>query len=288
MPHSPSVEAVAVGVLDPRAAQENFPVALRVLPRRRREALGRIYDVARHIDDLGDVVAGDRVAQLSDFDADLRHCEPHSPHLPDDPRLRRLAPVAAEFDLPLDQLHALVRANVIDQSVTTYDTFEDLLGYCALSAHPIGRLVLAVFDATTAARERRSDQVCAALQILEHCQDVAEDRAQGRVYLPAQDLRALGLTRDTLGSPPHRDASRAVVLLQVTRCRDLLTVGPELVGDLRGWARIAVSGFVAGALATADALERCHGEVWDTVPRPRRLDLARHALRLLITGRTPA
>ncbi|XAS76751.1 squalene/phytoene synthase family protein [Dermatophilaceae bacterium Sec6.4] len=279
---------VADGDIDGRARSENFPVALRVLPRRHREALSRIYDVARHIDDLGDVVQGDRVAQLTSYAVDLRRCAAGSGQLPQDPRLRRLQPFALKLDLPLDQFDALIRANLMDQRVTTYQTFADLLDYCALSAHPIGRLVLAAFEQHGTIREQRSDKVCAALQILEHCQDVAEDHAQGRVYLPVDDLVRRGLSGADLALPEHRGAARAVVLEQVTRCRDLLVAGPELVADLRGWARIAVAGFVAGALATADAIERSHGEVWDAVPSPRRVDVLRHALRLLITERKPA
>jgi hypothetical protein len=78
---------------------------------------------------------------------------------------------------------------------------------------------------------------------------------------------------------------RAVVALQVRRARDLLQDGRPLVSSLRGWARVAVAGFVAGGLATADALDRASYDVWGHVPRPRRRDVVRHAARLL-TGRT--
>lgn len=273
------------GPVDVRAAEENFPVALRILPSRYRLALGRIYDVARHIDDLGDAAEGDRVEQLLSFEADLQCCRPDSPQPPQDLRLRRLLPIVAELQLPLAPLESLVAANLIDQRVTTYETFTDLLEYCALSAHPIGRLVLLVFGQTSTRRERLSDSVCAALQVLEHCQDVAEDHAAGRVYLPMADLRSEGMTPDSLSDGKHRTALDSVVLLQVGRCRQLLRAGPELVAELHGWARIAVTGFVAGALATADAIERCDGDVWSEVPRPRRVDLIRHGAWLLLADR---
>lgn len=281
-----TAERNSAASVDDRASNENFPVALRILPHEYRVALHRIYDVARHIDDLGDVADGDRVELLTHFDADLRRCRTDPAQLPDDPRLRRLAPIVRHHDLPLALFEALVQANLVDQRVSTYETFAELLDYCALSAHPIGRLVLHVFGQANAYRCHLSDRVCAALQVLEHCQDVAEDHAAGRVYLPGDDLRRCGLNAVTMGYPQHREALNSVVLMQVARCRELLTAGPELVGELRGWARIAVTGFVAGGLATVDAIERSAGNVWDDAPHPRRVDLLRHALVLLLSPKS--
>ena len=78
--------------------------------------------------------------------------------------------------------------------VTRYRTFGDLLGYCRLSANPVGRIVLHVFGAATPAREALSDRVCTALQLAEHWQDVAEDLRAGRIYLPGEDLDRFGVT----------------------------------------------------------------------------------------------
>ena len=79
-----------------------------------------------------------------------------------------------------------------------YGTFEELVGYCDLSANPVGELVLHVFGAATPDRIALSDRVCTALQLAEHWQDVAEDRTAGRVYLPAEDLARFGVTPDDL------------------------------------------------------------------------------------------
>lgn len=280
-----TAERDSAASVDGRAASENFPVALRILPHEYRVALHRIYDVARHPDDLGEVADGNRVELLTHFHADLQQCGADRTQPPEDPRLRRLAPIVRRHELPLALFEALVQANLLDQRAPTYETFAELRDYCALSAHPIGRLVLLVFGQANTPRSDLSDRVCAALQVLEHCQDVAEDYAAGRVYLPGEDLRHCGLSAVTMGYSQHREALNSVVLVQVARCRKLLAAGPELVGELRGWARITVTGFVAGGLATAVAIERSAGNVWDDVPRPRRVDLLRHALVLLLLPR---
>jgi phytoene/squalene synthetase len=134
-----------------------------------------------------------------------------------------------------------------------------------------------------------SDDVCTALQLLEHCQDVAEDRRRGRMYLPLADLADHGVHESDLDADVTTPAVRAVVAFEVARAEALLGSGPQLVKTLRGAGRVAVAGYVAGGLATVDALRRADFEVLgldsakgrDVVPSPRRRDIARHALRLL-------
>lgn len=276
-----SPSGVTAPEVTPTAATENFPVALRILPARRRHALLSVYDVARHIDQLGDAAPGDRVAALEAFRGDLQTLR--SGGRPTEQVLVGLAPYAREFALPLDAFDDLIEANLRDQRVTRYADFPALLDYCALSAHPIGRLVLAVFEQTTPQRVTWSNSVCAALQVLEHCQDVIEDHVAGRVYLPQDQLRAAGLTDSTMLLPDHAPALRRVVLNQVAASREMLSVGTQLVAELRGWARIAVAGYVAGGLATADALERAGGDVTQGEElRPRRITVLRHGIRLLL------
>ncbi len=149
----------------------------------------------------------------------------------------------------------LIEANRVDQHVGRYETFDDLLGYCRLSAAPIGRLVLHIADAATERNIADSDAVCAALQVLEHCQDVGEDARAGRVYLPAADLRAAGVAD---GRPDRRDDEPAAARRRrpAGRARAGAAAGRAAAwcAGCRGWARLAVAGYVAGGLATADAL----------------------------------
>lgn len=267
----------------PSAATENFPVALRILPARYRHALLAVYDVARHIDQLGDAAQGDRVVALQAFRADLESLR--SGDRPTNRVLVDLAPYTREFALPLDAFDDLIEANLLDQRVTRYPDLTALLDYCALSAHPIGRLVLAVFGQATPQCLTWSDSACAALQVLEHCQDVVEDHDVGRIYLPQDQLYAAGLTDATMLSPIGAPALRRVVLDQVAACRAMLSAGTQLVGELHGWGRIAVAGYIAGGLATADALDAAGGDVTQRAQlRPRRIRLLQHGIRLLLTG----
>lgn len=255
---------------------ENFPVAMRVLPAGLRRSLRAVYDVVRTVDDLGDDpgrTPAQRVEDLGGFAADLSTV--WSDQRPAAAVLRALDPA-----LPEEPFRRLVAANLQDQHVTRYGTWDELLGYCALSAEPVGRLVLAVFGvAATPELLHRADLVCTALQLLEHWQDVAEDHARGRTYLPAADMAEFGVTEADLDTRPSSPALRRLVLHETDRAAALLDEGAAVLDGLHGWARLAVAGYVAGGRAAADALRRSGGDVLAAAPAARRVDVARHLLR---------
>ncbi|HLI23793.1 MAG TPA: squalene/phytoene synthase family protein, partial [Acidimicrobiales bacterium] len=181
-------------------------------------------------------------------------------------------------------LHDLIAANRMDQQVATYPTYGALLEYCRLSANPVGRLVLGVFGAATPERTALSDSVCSGLQLAEHWQDVAEDAAAGRVYIPVEDMERFGVAVSDLTGPtsgPGGARLRALLAFEATRARRLLDAGDTLVRSLGGWARVAVAGYVAGGRAALDALAAAGFDPRPGTPRPRPARTAAHAASLL-------
>lgn len=261
---------------------ENFPVALRLLPRAVRGHLRAVYAVVRVIDDLGDEAGGDRVALLEDFAADLGTVWHDG--TPRAAVLRRLVPTVRVCGLEQEPFDHLIRANLWDQEVSEYDTYADLLAYCELSAEPVGRIVLTIFGASSPATVELSDRICTALQLLEHCQDVGEDRRAGRTYLPREDLDAFGVASSDLDAAGPSPALRRLMAFEVGRAAALLDSGTPLIGMLHGWARLAVAGYVAGGRAAADGLRRADWEVLAASPGTSRVNLARHLTGLLWRG----
>ena len=128
--------------------------------------------------------------------------------------------------------------------------------------------------------------MCTALQILEHCQDVGEDRRdRDRIYLPAEDLARFAVDETDLDASVTSRPVRQLVAFEVERAERLLAEGAAIVGRLHGWARVAVAGYVAGGKATVDAIRDADFDVLLGPPRPRLRRLARHAIPLLM-GRT--
>lgn len=262
-----------------RAAHENFPVALRCLPSGERRHLLAVYGFARLADHLGDDAPGDRWSLLDELERDLDRAYAGTPR---HPVLQRLAASVRERSLPREPFAKLIEANRRDQCVKRYASYEQLLEYCALSANPVGLLVLHIFGKATPERETLSDSVCTALQLVEHCQDVAEDLRRGRIYLPAEDLERYGCSEADLRQP-HADAAlRAVIGFQLNRVRRLLGKGSALLETLDGWSWLSVLGFIAGGHAAADACDRVGLDVLPGAPRTRRRDVLRHAALLAL------
>jgi squalene synthase HpnC len=272
-----------------KAADENFPVAPFFLPRAWREDLMAVYGFARLVDDIGDgdlapggadarllgvapEQADDRLALLDAFEADLHRVFEDTPR---HPLLRRLQPTVRRRALTPEPFLGLIAANRQDQLVTRYETYEDLLAYCELSANPVGRLVLAVTGTTTPERVRRSDLICTALQIVEHLQDVAEDLGRDRIYLPAEDMKRFHVQEADLATPSAGASVRALVAYEAERARELLNEGAPLVGSVHGRLKLLLAGFVAGGRAAVEAIAAADFDVLPGPPRPGKLRLLR-------------
>jgi squalene synthase HpnC len=265
-----------------RIGRENFPVAMRWLPRALRRDLVAIYGVARLIDEAGDAARGDRAALLDELEQDLRAAFAGAAR---HPLLRQLTPVAAAHDLAPDPFVRLIDANRFDQRSPDLASWSALRDYCRLSAEPVGELVLRIFDQASEENLRDSAAVCAALQVLEHCQDVAEDTRAGRCYLPGDDRARFGVAAADLRAAPASEGLRRCVALQVERSRALLAHGDALCARLRGFARPVVAGYAAGGWATAAALERAGYDPNQHPVHPRRTTTLRHALRIALRRR---
>ena len=267
--------------------RENFPVALRVLPREVRADLRAVYDVVRTIDELGDAAPGNRTLALERFADDLGRVWTGEP--PEHSVLRALRPAVLRRDLSREPFDRLVAANLADQRVSRYATFADLLGYCDLSAAPVGRLVLAVFGQDGPEHRVLSDRICAGLQVVEHLQDVGEDRRAGRIYVPQADLEAFGVAETELDAPAASPALRQLVLAELDRVTGLFDGGAPLLTMLHGWARLAVAGYLAGGRAAAAAVRRAEGDVLGRSTRARRRDvLAQLVHRPRVRRRPPS
>lgn len=282
-------------VLD-KAGHENFPVAPRFLPRAWRDDLLAVYGYARLVDDIGDGdlapggadaallgvdpgQAEDRLVLLDAFEADLHRAfaAAHTSDAPGPrhPLLAALVPTVRRTGLGPEPFENLIEANRQDQKVRRYARFEDLRGYCALSADPVGRLVLAVTGSTSPERTARSDAICTALQVVEHLQDVAEDLRRDRVYLPADDLARFQVTEADLAASHAGASVRALIAYECERAMDLLDEGTPLVGSVHGRLRLLLAGFVGGGRAALRAIRGAGFDVLAGSPQPTRLGVLR-------------
>jgi squalene synthase HpnC len=223
-----------------RRHYENFSVASRFVDARTRLDLERIYAFCRTTDDLGDESPdGTALARLERWRSEVEALIAGIP--PVHPVLVALSPTIEKHSMPMQPFLDLIAANVQDQSVKRYQTWDELLGYCRLSAAPVGRMVLTVFGVRNSEAERLSDNVCIGLQLANHAQDVSRDAVLGRRYLVESDVATSGIT----------GAAQAMV----ARARALLASGTELERYAPRPLRLQLALYRMGGLAICDAID---------------------------------
>jgi 15-cis-phytoene synthase len=205
-----------------RREAANFHYGIRLLDRRRRQGMSAVYAFARRVDDIGDgTLPHAEKLRLLDAESDaLAAVEEGRPPLAaeHDPVLVALADTRARYSLPAGALGELIEGVRMDVRGVEYESFDELVVYCRRVAGAIGRVCLAVFglrdDAGAgdpARAQTLADDLGVALQITNILRDLREDAENGRVYLPAEDLRRFGIAGGD-GADADADARRIAAL----------------------------------------------------------------------------
>lgn len=257
---------------------ENFPVASWLCPARLRPAIVAIYGFARTADDLadeGDALPQQRLADLAQFRVDLQACAAGQPHSGRWPQVfGPLAPVIAQFQLPMALLEDLLSAFAQDVTQHRYDSQAQLLDYCARSANPVGRLLLHLYGVHDATSLAQSDAICSALQLVNFWQDLSVDLPRGRVYLPADMLARHAVDEAQLLGQQASPATRALVAEAVAWARELMRRGAPLVHAVPGCAGWELRLVVQGGLRIADGIEALHFDTLRRRPALAKRDVA--------------
>ena len=271
-----------------RRHQENFTVVSCFLPRQLRAPMFAVYAFCRHTDDLGDEAAGDRLALLNEWETELRAAFEGTPT---HPITVALAETARRKPLEPDPFLRLIEANRLDQTKTRYADFQELLGYCRLSANPVGEMVLALWEISDDERRRLSDATCTALQLANHWQDVRRDWQAGRLYLPLDDLRRFGLDERQIAEQIERGrcdaAFRELMRFQVDRAEAYFRLGDALRPLTPRELAVDLRLFSDGGRAALRAIAAQNYDVLAARPRvgrPRRALLALRAAAALKLG----
>ena len=258
-----------------RSHYENFSVASWFLPARLRQDFFNIYAYCRISDDLGDEVGdADASLQLLDqWEAELDACYAGSPR---HPVFVALAETIRKCEIPKQTFVDLLTAFRQDQRVSRYSRFEDVVGYCHYSANPVGHLVLYVCGYRDAERQALSDFTCTALQLANFWQDVSVDYANGRIYLPQDDLRRFGVTEDDIAAQRNTAAFCDMMQFEVERARDWFLQGLPLAEKVDRELALDIELFSRGGQEILNAIEAQGYNVLGRRPaisKPRKLAL---------------
>ncbi len=238
-----------------RSHYENFSVATWFLPKKLRQDFLNVYAYCRISDDLGDEV-GDATAALAlldEWQTELDACYDGKPR---HPVFVALAETVRKFDIPKHEFSDLLIAFRQDQTVTRFETFDDVLAYCHFSANPVGHLVLYLCGYHDGERQQLSDYTCTALQLANFWQDVSVDYAKGRIYLPLEDLRRYSVSEEDIQHKRNTPGFREMMKFEVERARQWFDRGLPLVGKVDGELAVDIELFSRGGQEILNAIER--------------------------------
>ncbi len=202
-----------------RASGSSFYTAMRILPRREREAIFEIYGFCRAVDDIADRTGprDERFKELAQWRADINGLYTGKPSA----RIQNLSAPLRQFGLERDDFLAIIDGMEMDVTadIRAPDT-QTLDLYCDRVASAVGRLCVKVFGVDRANGLALAHHLGRALQITNILRDLDEDAAIGRLYLPHEALRAAGIaTTDPIEVLAHPSLSRACAVL-IERARE--------------------------------------------------------------------
>jgi squalene synthase HpnC len=234
---------------------ENFSVATWFLPSRLRQHFYNVYAYCRISDDLGDEVGDPQqsLELLDQWETELNACYAGSPK---HPVFVALAETVKQFGIPQHEFSDLLIAFRQDQTITRFETFDDILAYCRYSANPVGHLVLYLCGYSDAERQQLSDYTCTALQLANFWQDVFVDYGKGRIYLPLEDLRRFSVTGEDIAQRRATPQFLAMMKFEVERARDWFTRGLPLIKMVNRELAIDLELFSRGGQEILNAIER--------------------------------
>jgi phytoene synthase len=238
---------------------ENFPVGSVLVPKRLRKHFYSIYAFARIADDFADEAYGENYSEHDRLDLiDQWHrmlmesIAGRAKH----PVFVALAATQAQFDLPVALLEDLLSAFAQDVTVRRYDSFHEVLDYCRRSANPIGRLILLLFGYQERQLHQWSDDICTALQLANHWQDVAIDLDKDRIYLPEEDLYRFEITVDDLVQRRSGETFKRLMNFEIERTREMFESGKPLCTAVSGRLGLELRAVWLGGVRVLERIEQ--------------------------------
>ena len=225
-----------------RAEARNFYFGFILLPRDRRRGIHALYAFSRLCDDSVDgvddmdakmaAVAARRAEVARAYDGDIPD---------DDPVLIALADAVRRFGIPRAPMDALVDGVEMDLAIDRYADWPALKGYCDRVAGAVGVLSLHVFGFRDPIAVQHAEDLGVAMQVVNIMRDVQEDAGRDRIYLPADEMAACGVTEADILADRMTPEMFRLMQTQGVRARDYFGRGVQLIPLLDLRARMCVS-----------------------------------------------
>ena len=262
----------------------SFSYSFLVLPAVQRQAIGVVWDFCRAVDDAVDEAPDPATAAtaIALWRAEVGRI--FGGGTPLTPQALSLKPLVSRFLLSRQPFDDLVDGVEMDLRRSRYQTFEDLVDYCRRVASAVGLMCVEIFGCRDARSRDYALNLGLALQLTNIIRDVAVDLADGRIYLPQDDLARFGVTEDALRAGAVTAPVRALLAFECQRAHRLFSTAGQAMPPAE--ARRLVAAEIMGGIYF-EILQRIEASGYDVFSAVIRVPKAvRARIALSIWART--
>jgi|TARA_B110000263_G_scaffold248698_1_gene264214 squalene synthase HpnC len=253
---------------------ENFPIFLFFLGKASMDDYAAIYAFCRGVDYIGDDSSGNRLEELKIWEKELKKAFEKKASLPVFVALQN---TITNNNLEFKTFNRLIQANLMDQKIQKYNTFDDLLNYCSYSANPVGEIVLNTMGYKSEKLILLSNQICSGLQITNFLQDLVKDKKTNRCYIPQDLLKKYGVTDEIFNekykySNKSKNALKKIIKEMVRFNRELYKQGKELPQWLSLKDKIIIQIFLSSGEKVLNKIEKDGLKILNNKPKTSKYE----------------
>ena len=253
-----------------KTTYENFPLWSSFYLKNLMPDLSSIYYFCRKVDDISDLNKDSAIKELLNLEKSLLNCFKKKCNENDE--FFNLMQTISKFELTIDDFQSLIQANYQDLQIKRYNSIDDLLEYCKLSANPVGSLVLKIFGDFNESNLKFSNYICTGLQLINFIQDMSRDSKLGRIYIPLDDLKKFQIDENDILENKSTLAMRQLVKMQCERSYEIINSGKPLVESLYGPKKIPISLFIQSGNLVLSKIKKINYETVLIRPRVSRIE----------------
>lgn len=236
-----------------------FYLASSLLPQSQKRGIRALYAFCRLSDDLIDKSSGDRLTEFQQWQQRILENNPKD----DDLVALAWADTRARHHIPTTYVKQFMDGVTADLTISRYATFADLAEYCYGVAATVGLMSMHVIGFSTQEAIRYAVKLGVALQMTNILRDVGEDWANGRLYLPQEELTAFDLTEEDIAARRVDQRWQAFMHYQICRTRQLYAEALPGVALLHRHGRLAIAAAAELYRAILDDIELHHYDVFN-------------------------
>ena len=262
------------------ARDTSFSYSFLVLPAAQRRAIGVVWDFCRAVDDAVDEAPDPATAAREIVKWREEVARLFGDDTPVTPQAQQLKPCIPMFSMSRQPFDDLVDGVEMDLRRSRYDTFDELAGYCRRVASAVGLICIEIFGCRDSRSRDYAFNLGLALQLTNIIRDVGVDFANGRVYLPQEDLARFGVTEDDIRAGKVTGPVRRLMAHECVRARQFFDAAAQAMPPAE--ARRLVAAEIMGGIyfEILRRIERRGYDVFTEVIRVPKIIRARIALTI--------